>query len=96
MTVSGLSLLSPIEVPLISCRTSARECELPACTLFLTEKSSPKLAGGTVLYRTTFRNSVPGHAGDSFDKTVCLAGSLSPSSPTMQSDANRRFLVSAK
>src|SRR5262249_2806479 len=37
-----------------------------------------------VNYRTTFRqgvlrNSVPGGAGGSFDKTVCLAGSLSPS-----------------
>src|SRR6266446_6006603 len=48
-------------------------------------------------YCTTFRqgalrNSVLGRAADSFVKTVCLAGSLSPLSPTTQSCATGDFL----
>src|SRR5438093_11502374 len=43
-----------------------------ACTLFLTWKSSPKSAGGTVLISAhrgalALRHPVPGRAGDSFD-----------------------------
>jgi hypothetical protein len=42
-------------------------------------------------FRGTPRNSVAGRAGDSFDRTACLARSLSPPGPTTHSDTNRRF-----
>jgi len=73
-----------------------RASSLCPCTLFLTGKSSRKSAGRKgaqmLSYRTTFqligglsggalRNSIPGRAGDSFDRTACLAGSLSPLGP---------------
>src|SRR5262245_16723031 len=47
--VSGLSLPSPIEVPLISCRTSARECELPPC--LPDREVQSKISGRSVLAR---------------------------------------------
>src|SRR5262249_34920039 len=42
----------------------------------------------TMASQGALRNSVPGRAGDSFDKIVCLAASLSPLDPTTHS----RFL----
>jgi hypothetical protein len=52
--------------------------------------------GSLVGFRGTPRKSVSGRAGDSFDRTACLARSLSPLGPTTHSFEPRGFPETSK